>query len=267
MLAAGVAAGAINAVVGSGTLVTFPVLLALGYPPVVANASNTVGLVPGSLAGAYGYRAELARRRPLLLRLAVASLLGGIAGAALLLLLPASVFRAVVPVLIVLAVVLVVVQPWLARRLRRALPAGSFPGGALPAGAPPAGAPPAGGGEVPHGLRWLVLVVAVFATGVYGGYFGAAQGVLLLAILGVLVPDRLQRLNGIKNVLAGLVNAVAAVVFVATGHVSWLPAVLIAAGSVAGGLLGARFGRRLPDTALRAVIVAVGLAAVVRMVV
>ncbi len=230
-----------NALVGSGTLLTFPALLAFGYPPVVANASNTVGLVPGSVAGAYGYRAELAGRGRLLWPLAVAALLGGAAGAALLLLLPPAVFRSVVPVLICLAVVLVVIQPWLARRLR-----------SHTAAAPGRG-------------RRTALLVSVFGTGVYGGYFGAAQGVLLLGILGVLVPDRLQRLNGIKNVLAGLVNAVAALVFIATGHVSWPPALLIAAGSIAGGLLGARYGRRLPDAVLRGVIVAVGVAAVVRM--
>ncbi|MBG0564287.1 sulfite exporter TauE/SafE family protein [Actinoplanes aureus] len=242
ILAAGVAAGAINTLVGSGTLITFPVLLALGYPPVVANASNTVGLVPGSMAGAWAYRAELATQRHLLLRLGTTALLGGITGAVLLLVLPAEAFRAVVPVLICLALVLVVLQPWLSRRLRerREAPAGTSRSG-------------------------LLLTAGIFATSVYGGYFGAAQGVLLLGILGLLVPATLQQLNGVKNVFAGLVNAVAAVIFIGAGTVSWPPVALIAAGSIAGSLVAGRYGRRLPDSALRGVIVVVGLTAVVRM--
>jgi uncharacterized membrane protein YfcA len=246
ILAVGVVAGAINAVVGAGTLVTFPVLLAFGYPPVAANASNTVGVFPGAIAGAYGYRAELAGRRHLLLPLGTAALLGGAAGAALLLFLPAAVFRAAVPALICLAVILVVVQPWLARALRRS--------------------PLAGECAAPDVRAGASLLLGVFATGVYGGYFGAAQGVLLLGLLGVLIPDGLQRLNGIKNVLAATINAVAALVFIGTGHVAWPPALLIAIGSIAGGLLGGRYGRRLPDAVLRAVIVAVGLTAILRMV-
>jgi uncharacterized membrane protein YfcA len=242
ILAAGVAAGAINTLVGSGTLITFPVLLALGYPPVVANASNTVGLVPGSIAGAYAYRAELATQKHLLLRLGPTALLGGITGAVLLLVLPAEAFSAIVPVLIVLALVLVVLQPWLARKVRerKDLPAGTSRSG-------------------------LLLTVGIFATSVYGGYFGAAQGVLLLGILGLLVPATLQQLNGVKNVFAGLVNAVAAIIFIVAGTVSWPPVALIAAGSIAGSLVAGRYGRRLPDPALRAVIVVVGLTAVVRM--
>ncbi|MBO3742557.1 sulfite exporter TauE/SafE family protein [Actinoplanes flavus] len=241
ILAAGAAAGAINALVGSGTLVTFPVLLALGYPPVVANASNTVGLVPGSFAAAYGYRAEVAAQRRLLLPLGAAAVAGAIGGALLLLVLPEATFGAVVPVLISLALVLIILQPWIVRALRRRTAGGPRPVG------------PA-------------LIGAVFAAGVYGGYFGAALGVLLLGVLGILVSPNLQQVNGLKNIIAGLANTVAAVVFVAAGVVEWLPALLIALGSVAGGMLGARYGRRLPDAALRAVIVAVGLTAVIRMV-
>lgn len=242
ILAAGVAAGAINTLVGSGTLITFPVLLALGYPPVVANASNTVGLVPGSVAGAWAYRAELATQRHLLLRLGTTALLGGITGALLLLVLPDEAFRAVVPVLICLALVLVLLHPWLSRTVkkRRELPAGTSR----------------------HGL---LLIAGIFATSVYGGYFGAAQGVLLLGILGLLVPATLQQLNGVKNVFAGLVNAVAATIFIVAGTVSWAPVALIAAGSIAGSLVAGRYGRRLPDPALRGVIVVVGLTAVIRM--
>ncbi|MFC7550852.1 sulfite exporter TauE/SafE family protein [Plantactinospora sp. GCM10030261] len=263
VLAAGVAAGAINAVVGSGTLITFPVLLALGYPPVVANASNTVGLVPGSLSGAYGYRAELVGRRRLLLPLMLVGLVGGVTGAALLLVLPATAFEFVVPWLIGVAVLLVAAQPRLARWLRRS----RTPDGVRePAGSRTPGAtPPGPTGRLPGGRAGVLLLVGAYGTSVYGGYFGAAQGVLLLGVLGVLLPEKLQSLNGIKNLLTALVNGVAAVVFLGAGQVAWQPALLIAAGSVVGGLLGARYGRRLPDTALRALIVAVGLTALVRM--
>jgi uncharacterized membrane protein YfcA len=235
LLGAGVAAGTINTVVGSGTLVTFPVLLALGYPPVVANVSNTVGLVPGSLSGAYGYRRELAGQRGRLLRLGTASLLGGVTGAVLLLVLPAAAFKAIVPVLIAVACVLVVVQPGLTERLRVRR-----------------GARPAHGG-------------ALLPLGVYAGYFGAAQGVLLIALLGIFLDDDLQRINGAKNVLAGIVNGVAAVLFVFLSDVAWPPALLLAAGGVFGGQIGARIGRSLPAAALRWVVVAVGLAAIVKL--
>ncbi|MGK5675044.1 sulfite exporter TauE/SafE family protein [Micromonospora sp. URMC 106] len=249
VLAAGVAAGAINAVVGSGTLVTFPVLLSLGYPPVVANVSNTVGLVPGSFSGAYAYRHDLAGHGGLLARLGVAGVLGGLTGGVLLLRLPPGAFRAIVPALIIVALVLVVAQPRLARALaRRRQDAGE--------------APPAGGEVRRVGP---LLLLGVFATGVYGGYFGAAQGVLLLGLLGVLLSTDLRWVNGVKNVLAGLVNGVAAVLFVALGTVAWQPALLIAAGSVVGGLVGGRWGRRLPPVALRAAIVVVGLAALVNL--
>ncbi len=243
ILAAGVAAGAINTVVGSGTLITFPVLLGLGYAPVVANVSNTVGLVPGSLAGALGYRGELAGQRRRMLRLGAASVMGGATGALLLLVLPASAFRAIVPVFIVIALVAILAQPRLSRRRasrpRRAAVVGD--GGPL-------------------------AVAAVYASGVYGGYFGAAQGILLLAILGLAIPDDLQRSNALKIVLALLVNVVSGLIFVAVADVAWRPAALIAAGSVLGGAIAARYGRRLPARALRALIVVVGLAAIGRLV-
>ncbi|HST55064.1 MAG TPA: sulfite exporter TauE/SafE family protein [Solirubrobacteraceae bacterium] len=237
ILAAGVCAGTINTVVGSGTLVTFPVLLGFGYAPVVANVSNTIGLVPGSVAGAAGYRTELSGQRSRLLALGCASLSGGLSGAILLLTLPASAFKAIVPVFIVVALVLIVAQPRLTARLakrRRDAP--------------------------PHGGRWTLL--AVFAAGVYGGYFGAAQGILLLAILGLSLDESLQRVNAVKIVLAGLVNLIAGVVFVLVAHVAWLPALLISIGSIAGGALGARVGRSLNPDVLRGVIVLVGVAAI-----
>ena len=237
VVGAGVFAGAINAVVGSGTLVTFPVLLAVGYSPVVANVSNTLGLVPGSISGAIGYRAELVGQRRRILVLGSASLLGGIAGAVLLLSLPGSAFEAIVPVLIAIALVLVVLQPRLARLLAERRPARPHGGPALWAG--------------------------VFGTGVYGGYFGAAQGVILLALCGIAIPEDLQRLNALKNVLAAIVNGVAAVIFVFFATVAWLPVVLLAVASAAGGQLGARIGRSLSPGVLRAVIVVVGLTAIV----
>ncbi|MBV1849421.1 sulfite exporter TauE/SafE family protein [Catellatospora tritici] len=240
VLVAGFAAGAINAVVGSGTLVTFPVLLALGYPPVVANVSNTVGLVPGSLSGAYAYRHGLAGHRPLLLRLGTASVLGALTGGILLLKLPPGAFKAIVPVLIALALVLVVAQPWLARRLA------THQHDDRPQAGP-------------------LLLLGIFGAGVYGGYFGAAQGVLLLGLLGVLLSTDLQWVNGIKNLLAALVNGVAAALFIALGMVAWAPALLLALGSVVGGLVGGRWGRRLPPVALRATIVVIGLAALVKL--
>lgn len=236
---AGVCAGTINTVVGSGTLITFPVLLAVGYSPVVANVSNSIGLVPGSLSGVIGYRRELRGQRDRMLRFGAASLLGGITGAVLLLLVP-SAFETVVPIFIVIALVLIVLQPRLGAWLAVRRPQGSE--------------------------HHIGLVLGVYATGVYGGYFGAAQGIILIALLALTVNDHLQRLNGLKNVLAGLVNLVAGVIFLFAADVAWGPVVCIAAGSIVGGQLGARYGRRLSSGALRAVIVVVGVFAIVRLV-
>jgi hypothetical protein len=238
---AGVAAGTINTVVGSGTLITFPTLLAYGVPPVTANVSNTVGLVPGSVSGSIGYRRELTGQRNRLLRLGSASLLGGLGGAGLLLWLPSSAFDTIVPVLILLGVLLVLFGP----RIQRAVAARAESRGGIP----------------DHGVWWVWPAVA--AAGVYGGYFGAAQGVLLMAILGIGVADSMQRHNATKNVLALLVNGVAAAVFIAVADVDWAVAGLIALGSVIGGQLGATVGRRLPPNLLRAVIALVGVVALV----
>ncbi len=235
---AGMLAGMINAVVGSGTLITFPVLLAFHYSPVVANVSNGLGLVPGSVAGAYGYRRELAGQRPRLIKLGIASALGAVLGAVLLLTLPPGAFKAVVPVLILIALVLVVVQPWLARRLAARRPEGHTGDGGF------------------------LLLLGIFVTGVYGGYFGAAQGVIAIGIMGVLLSESMQRINAAKNVLTALANLVSGVVFVVVAHVAWIAVALIAVGSMIGGLIGGRFGRRLPPIALRAVIVLVGLVAI-----
>jgi uncharacterized protein len=244
IFAAGIVAGTINTVVGSGTLFTFPVLLGFGYSPVVANVSNTVGLVPGSVTGAIGYREELEGQRRRLLPLACASLTGGVIGAVLLLSLPASAFEDIVPVFIAVALVLIILQPRLSallaahrpdqdRRRERAGP---------------------------------LATAGVLLGGIYGGYFGAAQGIMVLAILSLSLDDRLQRINAIKVVLTGLVNFVSGVVFIFAAHVAWAPAGLIAGGSLLGGVLGARVGRRLPPRVLRGVIVVVGIAAIVHLV-
>jgi uncharacterized membrane protein YfcA len=233
--ATGVAAGTINTVVGSGTLITFPMLLAFGYAPVTANVSNTIGLVPGAASGAFGYRNELTGQRDRVLRVGGAALLGGIVGSILLLVLPASAFKAIVPFFIALALVLILSQKQINRLLgdhRR---------------------------ELGEGIGPVALLGACFC-GIYGGYFGAAQGILMLSILGLSVNDTLQRLNAVKVVSTGVTNLVAGVVFVFFAHVAWDVAGLIAAGSIVGGVLGARYGRRLPPPALRALIVVVGIA-------
>jgi len=245
VLFAGMAAGTVNAIVGSGTLITFPVLLAVGYSPVVANVSNTVGLAPGSISAAFGYRAELTGQGQRLKVLGLASLAGGATGGVLLLTLPENAFRAIVPVLIALSCVLVLVQPWLTSRLAMA--------------------------ERRREHGGVALFVGVFLAGVYGGYFGAAQGVLLIALLGLFLDEHLQRVNAAKNVLAGIVNTIAAVLFILVSHVAgihvaWLAALLIAVGSVIGGQLGARIGKRTRPGVLRGLVVLVGIVAIVQIV-
>ena len=244
IIAAGMAAGTVNTIVGSGSLITFPTLLLLGYPPLVANVSNTVGLVPGSISGSIGYRRELAGQRARAIPLMVAAGLGGLTGAALLLVLPAEAFEKIVPILILVACGLVAVQPrlsaWVsARRLRL-------------------------GHEPRHG-GGPVLIASTYLTGIYGGYFGAAQGVILIALLAILIDDDLQRLNGLKNVIAAVVNAVAAIIFILVAPVAWGPAILLAIGSTIGGQLGAVVGRRLSPLALRVAIITIGTIVAVRL--
>jgi uncharacterized protein len=248
---AGLGAGAINALVGSGTLITFPTLVALGYPPVTATMSNATGLVAGSVSGTWGYRAELRGQWDRLRWQLPASLAGAALGAYLLLHLPEKVFADIVPALLVLALVLVVVGPriqaWTARRAEEA---GRSPEHVSP-------------------RRMATLVFGTFAVGVYGGYFTAAQGILLVGLMGALLPESVQRTNAAKNLLTLAVNVVAAVAYtlVAFHRISWPAAGLIAAGSLVGGLLGAKVGRRMPPAALRGVIVVVGLAAVTKLLV
>ena len=242
ILLAGVAAGTINTVVGSGTLITFPTLLAFGVPPVTANVSNTVGLVPGSLSGAVGYRAELSGQRTRLLRLGSASLLGGTAGAVLLLWLPSEAFDAIVPVLVGLGVLLVVIGRGISRRVAAAAEASGRTARARRLVG------------VAGGARWPVSTAATSAQ---------PRGCCSSRSWGSAWPTRLQRYNATKNVLALIVNGVAAIVFIAVADVDWEVAGLIAVGSIVGGQLGATVGRRLPPAVLRAVIVVVGVTALV----
>lgn len=240
---AGLWAGTINAVVGSGTLVTFPVLIALGVAPVVASMSNAMGLVAGTAAGAFGYRRELAGRGRQVLRLLPASVLGGVSGAWLLLHLPEKVFHYVAPVLLVLALLMVVFQPrlqdWV--RNREANPEHAVR-------------------DKRHGI---LLVVLVYLAGVYGGYFVAAQGILLVGILGVFLTGTIQNANAMKNILVLGVNMVAAISYLlfAFDRINWLVVLLIAVSSTIGGILGSKVGRKLSPRVLRAVIFSLGIVA------
>jgi uncharacterized membrane protein YfcA len=251
ILLAGVGAGTINSIVGSGTLITFPTLLLLGYPPLMANVSNNIGLVAGGASASWGYRGELTGQGGELRRLIPMSLLGSVVGATLLLTLPAAAFRAIVPVLILAALVLVVAGP---RLQREAAARHTAPHAEQASGMPP--------------WRARALAAGVFGGGVYGGYFGAAQGVLLMGLFSALATEPITRLTGFKNVLVTIVNTVAAVAFLifAREHISWPAVALVAVGSFAGGLLGALIGRRLPPAVLRGVIVVVGVIAFVKMV-
>ncbi|GHJ95618.1 UPF0721 transmembrane protein [Streptomyces sp. NE5-10] len=244
VFAAGIGAGGINTIVGSGTLITFPVLLATGLPPITANVSNALGLVPGSISGAIGYRRELKGQTRRVLRLGAAALVGGLIGAILLLALPSAAFDAIVPVLIGLALVLVLFQPRIAAAVqRRRELTGSE---AHPDGGP-------------------VLLVGLTLASMYGGYFGAAQGVLYLSLMGLLLNDDLQRINAVKNVLGALVNGVAAVFFLFVAEFDWTAVLLIAVGSTLGGQIGAKVGRRLKPAVLRGVIIAVGVVAILQL--
>lgn len=245
ILLAGVGAGAINAIVGSGSMITFPTLLFFGYPPLVANMSNNIGVLPGGVSAVWGYRRELGGQRRLLVRLMPLSAVGGVSGALLLLVLPSSVFATVVPVLIAFGLLLVVFGPWLQRAA--------------------AAHHPAGGRTSVH-FR-VLLFLGILLTGVYGGYFGAAQGVILMGLMSVLLTQPLQTLNGIKNVLGTTANLAATAVFISLrwDQVDWRAAVLIGTGSFIGGLLGSSFGRRLQPLVLRAIIVVVGTAAILRL--
>lgn len=239
IVAVGFVAGCVNTIVGSGSLLTFPTLLALGYPAVLANVSNTVGLISGSVSGAVGYRRELKGQLRRILVLMPAVLVGTIAGASLLLALPGSAFRRVVPILILFAVVLVIVQPTIAKRRAKRGVKAEHPGPEL------------------H--------VGTTLISVYGGYFGAAQGVMLLALFGITLDDDMQRLNAAKNVVAAVINAVGALFFIARTDIAWKVAGLLFVGSTFGGQLGAVIGRRLPPNVLRVTIAVVGTGVAIKL--
>ncbi|MFJ8307392.1 MULTISPECIES: sulfite exporter TauE/SafE family protein [unclassified Streptomyces] len=244
VFAAGIGAGTINTIVGSGTLLTFPVLLATGLPPVTANVSNALGLVPGSISGAIGYRHELRGQTRRVLRLGGTALLGGLAGAVLLLALPSKAFDAIVPVLVGAALVLVLFQPRIAAVIKRRREAS---------------------GTEAHPEGGTALLVGLFLASMYGGYFGAAQGVLYLSLMGLLLHESLQRINAVKNILGAVVNGIAAVFFLFVAEFDWTAVLLIAVGSTIGGQIGAKVGRRLKPAVLRGVIIAVGVVAILQL--
>jgi hypothetical protein len=236
----GLIAGTMNSVVGSGGLVTFPALLAFGYSPLVANMTNNMGVLPGAISGAFAWRHELKTQWHRVIRLSALSLVGGFAGALLLLILPAAAFKAIVPVLIALALVLIIIQPRLRIRAarRETMPRRSI----------------------------IMRDIGIFLTGIYGGYFGAAQGILLMSILGAMFDETIHRLNSVKIMLAVSANSAAAVIFIIHGGVAWEAAGVLAVGSIIGGQLGAHIGRRLPSAVYRAFIVFVGLIAIAKLV-
>nr|WP_043606938.1 MULTISPECIES: sulfite exporter TauE/SafE family protein [Protofrankia] len=232
---AGLLAGAVNAVAGGGTLIAFPALLATGMPALTANVTCSVGLVTGYAGGAFGYRRELTGQAAQLRALAGPALLGGLGGAVVLLAAPADSFRMVVPYLVLMACLLFGVQPWLAALVARRRGAGSE-----------------------SAMTWPTRA-GVFVAGAYGCYFGAGLGVLLLGVLGILMPDDLQRTNASKTLLSFGVNAVGIAVFVVSARVAWGFAVVLLLASGAGGVLGARAARLLPATALRTTVIALGV--------
>ncbi len=232
VLTAGFAGGAVNALAGGGTLLTYPALLAAGLPPVLANTTSSVGLLAGYAGGSLAYRRELAGQGTRAKGLLAAGVAGGAVGAALLLLMPGAGFERVVPYLVLLACALLAVQPLVARRVAR------------------------------HGTpvdrpAWVTRS-AIGLSAVYGAYFGAGLGVLLLAVLGLLVAEDVQRLNALKGVLSLVSGVVGALVFVVTGNVAWLAALLVAVGATGGAAAGVGLARRLPATAVRATVVVLG---------
>ena len=236
---AGVAAGSMNSVIGSGGLVTFPALLAFGYSPLVANMTNNMGAIPGAFSGAFVFRHEMKGQWPRIIRLSVMTFLGGLIGAILLLILPEVAFKRIVPVLIAVALVLIIIQP---RLKARAVP-----------------------GQVKTRRGKVAGEVSIFLTGIYGGYFGAAQGILLMSILGAMFEETIQKLNSVKVMLALSANMAAAVVFIFHGGVAWKAAGVISAGSFLGGIVGAHIGRRLPSGVYRGFIVLVGFIAIAKL--
>jgi uncharacterized membrane protein YfcA len=241
LLLGGLGAGIFNGVAGGGSLISFPLLLALGYPALTANITNTVGIWPGYAGGAAGFRHEIGGQSERLVRLSPVAVIGGIAGAILLLTTSSAAFRSLVPWLVLGASLLFAVQPLLKRAL--------------------------GGPHAPPRTRPLLLAGGTFVASVYGGYFGAGLGVMLLAILGLALPDSILRTSGLRTALSILVNGVAAAVFLIHGGLAWRAVGLLAIGSLFGGWIGARVALAIPAVALRVVVIAVGLATVVKLLV
>ncbi len=242
IVAAGAAAGFVNSIVGSGTLISFPTLVGIGYADRIANITNNTGLVPGSFSAVAAQRRELAGQRHRLVRLLPASAIGGTTGALLLFLLPSRYFARIVPFLVLVGVALVLLGPLIQRRLKERRH------------------PHRGADRI---SPWLQLGVAL--AGVYGGYFGAAQGVILMGLMGASIDDSLPRINAVKNALAGTVNLIAATIFIIHGGVVWAAAGLLAVGAAAGGIAGSRVGRKIPANILRGIIATVGLIAAARL--
>lgn len=279
ILLAGFWAGTINTVVGSGTLVTFPVLVAMGFPPVTAQISNAMGLVAAGVSGVFGWRRELSQSRAVLPALTTASLAGGLVGAFLLMVLPEEVFGVAAPILIVVALGFVVFQPrmsaWVRRRKARQAELdeedgrpGGVTNGARGREPGAVGLATADGPDVPRGPVSPALWLLTFGAGIYGGYFVAAQGVLLLGILGVFMGGALVHANAVKTYLSLVVNLIAAASYLlfAFDRIDWRAVLLIAVSSMLGASLGAQIGRRIRPFWLRVVIVIVGLAGLVNMV-
>jgi uncharacterized protein len=245
IMLAGGGAGFMNSIVGSGTLISFPTLVGVGFDQITANATNNIGIFPGSASASYGYRKELIGQRKRLLTLGPASMMGAVIGALLVFKLPPKAFKVIVPFLILFGVILVLLQPTIMKRVkaRRA--------GSVQHHAPERISP----------LLWI----AVMLTGIYGGYFGAAQGVILIGIMGSMIEDDLVRINATKNVLSTIVGAVAGLVFIFKTHVSWPAIAIVATGSIAGGLIGSRIGRKIPPNVLRGIVATIGLIAAIKL--
>jgi uncharacterized protein len=241
---AALVAGAVNAVAGGGSLLSFPALLAVGYPALTANVTNTVALTPGYFGGTLGYRRELGGQRGRVFALGAISAVGAVLGAYLLLISSAELFERVVPFLIFLACGLLAAQPRLARLVRERRQDGD---------------PPPAGARADAGPHTVPLFGAQFLAAVYGAYFGAGVGIMMLAILGIFLADSLQRLNALKGLLSLLINLIAAVSFVLFAEVSWVAVAVMAVASLLGGQLGVVLARRLDDRALRWLVIAFGV--------
>lgn len=239
LAAAGIVAGAVNAIAGGGSLISFPALLGVGYPALTANVTNTVALVPGYLGGSLAYRPELKGQQENIRFLGAISLLGGLAGSIVLVESPASVFRAIVPWLILLSCGLLVIQPVVGKWVQK---------------------------QDAKGKRQVIpLAVTQFLAAVYGGYFGAGLGVMMLAVLGIFLHDTLQRLNALKGLMSLIINLVSAIFFAIFAPVAWFPVIIMAVASLLGGNLGVFVARRLSNTVLRALVVAFGVVVAVKL--